>query len=184
MDIANINELRKGLLPLYGRHITLMSKTKTSRGQWSQRKSEVVWPGEGQAHDSISFSYPQNGVTWHADGMQGALHQLSPCVGVWVALLKIGWLYWRSPGSHRKDILKEVRHSVGSPTQQQFSLPSLLFFSNSNEAFLRKAFNNILGSKNSSGCFCCFCLLSPSNYIRLLWSLWWHPLPQHTHRHT
>lgn len=40
----------------------------------------------------------------HAGGMWGALNQLSPCVGVWVALLKIGWLYWRSPESHRKDI--------------------------------------------------------------------------------
>jgi hypothetical protein len=66
-----------------------MSKTQTSRGQCSQRKSETVWAGGRQEH-GYTFSHPWNGATWHADGMQGALNQLSPCVGVWVALLKIG----------------------------------------------------------------------------------------------
>lgn len=35
----------------------------------------------------------EDGATWNEDGMQGTLSHLSPCAGVWVALLKIGWLY-------------------------------------------------------------------------------------------
>lgn len=35
----------------------------------------------------------QDGTTRDGDGMRDAQSHLSPCVGVWAALLKIGWLY-------------------------------------------------------------------------------------------
>lgn len=67
----------------------LMSDTNI-QGTTFSKESEAVWSGGRQAHGSTFFPHPWNGATWHADTMQGALSQLSPCVGVWVALLNIG----------------------------------------------------------------------------------------------
>lgn len=101
--IASINGLRKDQTSSFLWQKSL--ETETPRDNGLKGTVKTGGRGEGLAPGTfylIGFSEPAamglmpvgicgaNGATWDGDGMQNSLSHLSPCVGVWVALLKIG----------------------------------------------------------------------------------------------